>query len=219
MQYQPQYQSTVPNPSQTNIPQPSNAPQLSQPKKKHTGLIAGLCSGFGVALLAVGAFLVLWLTGFISIGGNQAAMPTPVTSTTPQQVAEIFTSAVLAADGQAIVDLMPDEVVSQLILNTDFNSEEEMAEYLTDTFSASIDYLTEMGGTMDYTVEDSIPVSDSELEDIQDMYADYEQVIAAETVPVTITIEIMGEMATETEEVPVIQIDETWYLDYYTLGW
>ena len=38
-------------------------------------------------------------------------------------------------------------------------------------------------------------------------------VTAAETVPVTMTIDIMGETATDNEEVPVIQMDGVWYLD------
>lgn len=217
-QYQPQYQPAAPNPFQPGT-QPT-PPKQPKEKKKHPALISGLCSGFGVALIAVGAFLVLWLTGILSIGGNPATAPASAAANTPHQVAEAFTSAVLGADGQAIVDLIPDAMINDLAAESGVEDEEELAASLEAVFSSSMDYIHSMGGTVDFTVEDSgTPVSYSELEEIQDLYADYGQVTAAETVPVTMAINIMGETVPENEEVPVIQMNGTWYLDYYTLGW
>lgn len=208
-QYQPQYQ-----PAGSYQFQPGAQPTSLKQKKKHTGLIAGLCSGFGVALIAVGAFLILWLTGFLSIGGEQVAVPAPTAANTPQQVAEELTTAIINADGQAMVDLIPDAMIDDLAAESGAADEEELAASLEATFSGAIDYINAMGGTIDFTVENtSTPVSNSELEEIQNMYADYGQVTAAETVPVTMTINIMGETATDNEDVPVIRMDGIWYLD------
>ncbi len=211
VQYQPQYQPAAPYSFQPGI----QSTPLKQPKekKKHPALISGLCSGFGVALIAVGAIVVLWLTGFLSFGGQTAA-PTSVTANTPQQVAEELANAISNTDGQAIVDLIPDAMIDDLAAESGAADEEELAASLEEVFSASMVYIYSMGGTVDFTVEDTgAPVSGSELEEIQELYTDYGQVTAAETVPVTMTIDIMGETATDNEEVPVIQMDGVWYLD------
>ena len=211
VQYQPQYQPAAPYLFQPGIQ--STPPKQPKEKKKHPALIAGLCSGFGVALIAVGAIVVLWLTGFLSFGGQTAA-PTSVTANTPQQVAEELANAISNTDGQAMVDLIPDAMIDDLAAESGAADEEELAASLEEVFSASMVYIYSMGGTVDFTVEDTgAPVSDSELEEIQELYADYGQVTAAETVPVTMTIDIMGETATDNEEVPVIQMDGVWYLD------
>ena len=211
VQYQPQYQPAAPYSFQPGI----QSTPLKQPKekKKHPALISGLCSGFGVALIAVGAIVVLWLTGFLSSGGRTAA-PTSVTANTPQQVAEELANAISNTDGQAMVDLIPDAMIDDLAAESGAADEEELAASLEEVFSASMVYIYSMGGTVDFTVEDTgAPVSGSELEEIQELYADYGQVTAAETVPVIMTIDIMGETATDNEEVPVIQMDGVWYLD------
>lgn len=213
VQYQPQYQPAGSYQYQPNAQQPT-PPKQPKEKKKHPALISGFCSGFGVALIAVGAFLILWLTGFVSIGENPAAAPASVTANTPQQVAEELANAISNTDGQAMVDLIPDAMIDDLAAESGAADEEELAASLEEVFSASMVYVYSMGGTVDFTVEDTgTPVSDSELEEIQELYADYGQVTAAETVPVTMTIDIMGETATDNEEVPVIQMDGVWYLD------
>lgn len=213
VQYQPQYQPAGSYQYQPNAQQPT-PPKQPKEKKKHPALISGFCSGFGVALIAVGAFLILWLTGFVSIGENPAAAPASVTANTPQQVAEELANAISNTDGQAMVDLIPDAMIDDLAAESGAADEEELAASLEEVFSASMVYIYSMGGTVDFTVEDTgTPVSDSELEEIQELYADYGQVTAAETVPVTMTIDIMGETATDNEEVPVIQMDGVWYLD------
>ena len=123
-------------------------------------------------------------------------------------------NAISNADGQAMVDLIPDAMIDDLAAESGAADEEELAASLEEVFSASMVYIYSMGGTVDFTVEDTgAPVSGSELEEIQELYADYGQVTAAETVPVIMTIDIMGETATDNEEVPVIQMDGVWYLD------
>lgn len=214
VQYQPQYQPAGSYYQyQPNAQQPT-LPKQPKEKKKHPALISGLCSGFGVALIAVGAFLILWLTGFVSIGENPAAAPASAAANTPQQVAEELANAISNTDGQAMVDLIPDAMIDDLAAESGAADEEELAASLEEVFSASMVYIYSMGGTVDFTVEDTgAPVSGSELEEIQELYTDYGQVTAAETVPVTMTIDIMGETATDNEEVPVIQMDGVWYLD------
>lgn len=213
VQYQPQYQPAGSYQYQPNAQQPT-PPKQPKEKKKHPALISGFCSGFGVALIAVGAFLILWLTGFVSIGENPAAAPASAAANTPQQVAEELANAISNTDGQAMVDLIPDAMIDDLAAESGAADEEELAASLEEVFSASMVYIYSMGGTVDFTVEDTgAPVSGSELEEIQELYTDYGQVTAAETVPVTMTIDIMGETATDNEEVPVIQMDGVWYLD------
>lgn len=162
--------------------------------------------------MAAIAVAILWFTGFF--GGHEVSSVSIANS--PNQVAIEFSTALLEGDGQAFIDLMPDPVVSDVIEDSGFSDETEMASYLENYLSTSINYITAMGGTLDFTVEDSTPVSDSDLAEIQDLYSKYNlTVIAAEDVPVTFTIKLSGsEDVTDDETIPVIQIGQTWYLDY-----
>ena len=182
------------------------------PKKK-TGLIVGICVG-GVVVIAAVVLLILWLTGVF--GGSSGS---------PKAVAESYVSAIMqpeGVDGQAILDLLPDQLVNEAIAQGSFSSEREMAEsleYAAGTVAESLQYLEDYGISYEYTVGQGTPVSESELSSVQDAYQEYNiNVGAAQTVEVVFTLSYQGETMEETIEVPVVQIGGSWYLDSYSLS-
>lgn len=182
------------------------------PKKK-TGLIVGICVG-GVVVIAAVVLLILWLTGVF--GGSNGS---------PKAVAESYVSAIMqpeGVDGQAILDLLPDQLVNEAIAEGSFSSEREMAEsleYAAGTVAESLQYLEDYGISYEYTVGQGTPVSESELSSVQDAYQEYNiNVGAAQTVEVVFTLSYQGETMEETIEVPVVQIGGSWYLDSYSLS-
>ena len=125
-------------------------------------------------------------------------------------------------DGQAILDLLPDQLVNEAIAEGSFSSEREMAEsleYAAGTVAESLQYLEDYGISYEYTVGQGTPVSESELSSVQDAYQEYNiNVGAAQTVEVVFTLSYQGETMEETIEVPVVQIGGSWYLDSYSLS-
>lgn len=181
------------------------------PKKK-TGLIVGICAGGAVVVAAI-VLVILWLTGVF--GGSNAS---------PKAVAERYVSALTQSDGvdgQALLDLMPDRLVQELIADGEYSSEAELAddmESATGSISEGLAYMESYGVSYQFTVGEGTPVSNSTLSDIQDAYQEYGMnVTAAQDVEINFTYSLGEHQESQTETIPVVQIDGSWYLDMYSM--
>ncbi len=188
------------------------------PAKKKTGLIVGICAG-GVVVIAAVVLVILWLTGVFGGGGGVAP------GNTPTSVANNYINAIMdsnGVDGQAILDLLPDQLIQEAINEGSYSSEAELAADLESTASSitdDLEYLDSMGVTYSFTVGQSSPVSDSYLETLKAAYEEVSLTVSeAQTVDADFTYTVLGETYTETMEIPVIKIGNTWYLDLYSLS-
>lgn len=149
----------------------------------------------------------------------------PTSSNSPEGVAQRYTNAILNHDetsGQTILDLLPDQLTNEMISQGSFSNEAELAEYLTssmDSVVESLAYLKENG--IEYYIKErtSAPVSESELSAIQEAYREYDiDVSEAETATIVLELTYEGQSSEQPMDVPVVKIDNDWYLDAYSMS-
>lgn len=120
-------------------------------------------------------------------------------------------------DGQAIIDLLPDSVVEQSMTVNDVSSKEELATTFAEFMNYIISVDTEHNqlAEIEYTIQETFPVSSSKLETIQEIYQEINlEIDEAQLVDIFVSYS-----STENEMIhlPVIRIDRNWYLDVYSM--
>ena len=189
-------------------------------KKKKTGLIVGICAGGAVVIAGI-VVLILWLTGVF--GGGVAG---GVGGNSPVAVANSFIDIVMdpnGIDGQKVMDLLPDEMIDYAMSEGNYANEAEMADALEYSLGNSmvenLQLMEEYGISYDVSVGEAAPVSDYELEDIQDAYQEIGvNVSDAQTVEAVFNFEMDGETYSESTDIATIQVGGQWYLDTYSMG-
>lgn len=189
-------------------------------KKKKTGLIVGICAG-GVVVIAAIVVLILWLTGVF--GGGVAG---GVGGNSPAAVANSFIDIVMdpnGIDGQKVMDLLPDEMIDYAMSEGDYANEAEMADALEYSLGNSmvrnLQLMEDYGISYDVSIGETTPVSDYELEDIQEAYQEIGvNVSDAQTVEAVFNFEMDGETYSESTDIATIQVGGQWYLDTYSMG-
>ena len=189
-------------------------------KKKKTGLIVGICAGGAVVIAGI-VVLILWLTGVF--GGGVAG---GVGGNSPVAVANSFIDIVMdpnGIDGQKVMDLLPDEMIDYAMSGGNYANEAEMADALEYSLGNSmvenLQLMGEYGISYDVSVGEAAPVSDYELEDIQDAYQEIGvNVSDAQTVEAVFNFEMDGETYSESTDIATIQVGGQWYLDTYSMG-
>lgn len=148
----------------------------------------------------------------------------PNSSNSPLGVAQLYTNAVLNHDetsGQAILDLLPDQLTNEMISDGSFSSEAEIAEYLTssmDSVTEAFEHMEEQGVECQIKEGTSAPVSESELSAIQEAYQEYDiDVSEAQTATIVLELTYEGQSSEQPMDVPVVKIDNDWYLDAYSI--
>lgn len=196
--------------------------------KKHIvkRIFAGIC----------GVMLLFSLAGCGNQGNSDASHSETInTSSTaaadidhhssPERVAQLYTNAVLnhnETSGQAIIDLLPDQLIEEVLSDGSFSSEAEIAEYLTssmDSVTESFEHMEEQGVECQIKEGTSAPVSESELSAIQEAYREYDiEVNEAQTVTIIFEFTYEGQSIEQPMDVPVVKIDNDWYLDAYSMS-
>ena len=189
-------------------------------KKKKTGLIVGICAGGAVVIAGI-VVLILWLTGVF--GGGVAG---GVGGNSPAAVANSFIDIVMdpnGIDGQKVMDLMPDEMIDYGMSEGGYANEAEMADALEYSLGGSmvenLQLMEDYGISYDVSIGEIAPVSDYELEDIQDAYQEIGVTVSdAQTVEAVFNFEMDGETYSESTDIATIQVGGQWYLDTYSMG-
>ena len=189
-------------------------------KKKKTGLIVGICAGGAVVIAGI-VVLILWLTGVF--GGGVAG---GVGGNSPAAVANSFIDIVMdpnGIDGQKVMDLLPDEMIDYGMSEGGYANEAEMADALEYSLGGSmvenLQLMEDYGISYDVSIGEIAPVSDYELEDIQDAYQEIGVTVSdAQTVEAVFNFEMDGETYSESTDIATIQVGGQWYLDTYSMG-
>lgn len=189
-------------------------------KKKKTGLIVGICAGGAVVIAGI-VVLILWLTGVF--GGGVAG---GVGGNSPAAVANSFIDIVMdpnGIDGQKVMDLLPDEMIDYGMSEGGYANEAEMADALEYSLGGSmvenLQLMEDYGISYDVSIGEIAPVSDYELEDIQDAYQEIGVTVSdAQTVEAVFNFEMDGETYSESTDIATILVGGQWYLDTYSMG-
>lgn len=149
----------------------------------------------------------------------------PTSSNSPEGVAQRYTNAILNHDetsGQTILDLLPDQLTNEMISQGSFSNEAELAEYLTssmDSVTEAFEHMEEQGVECQIKERTSAPVSESELSAIQEAYQEYDiDVSEAQTATIVLELTYEGQSSEQPMDVPVVKIDNDWYLDAYSMS-
>ncbi len=174
---------------------PASAPEFTpEPTRKSR---KGLFIGIGAAVVAIAVALILIFT----LGGGKGG------AKTAEDVVEEYIKAAEEVDGEAIMDL-----IHENILEKEFSDEDEREEAIEE-FEKGLGEIMEMC-EIQFEIGDSESLDGDDLEDLQEEYEeDYDlEVEDAEYIEVIMTIEVYGYEQTQTNELLVIKVDGKWYL-------
>lgn len=181
-------------------PGPDHAIHGSEKKNRTVGLVA---VGVAVVVLAVLAFALFGGRGYKSTVGK-------------------FVKASFEGDGEAIVNLMPDEVVEFACEEDDMTRKEAIKE-LTKSLEKQLDdydrYFDEW--SYSYKITDVEDFTSKELKSLKEDYKDEFDVNVKAAKTVTVEIAIKADKETEgsdSRDIKVIKIGNSWYLDVASMG-
>lgn len=160
----------------------------------------------GVILGAAGAIAVLAVILILLLSGRTAGY---------EKTAEKFLDAVLTADGNALVELMPEEMAD--VITVLYGNRDNMVKDLDRDLKQVCNLFDQYYSGWKYSCEavDSEDISDRRLERLQEDYEKYGvEVKEAKNVEVQITIQYDGGKDVETVRIPVICAGKTWYFDF-----
>ena len=169
-------------------------------QNKKFGLLAVI-----VAVVVIIGLVVAFVLPGMGIGGKS-----------PEKIADAFMKAMFDADGKAMVNLLPDDVVDALMEESGMTKKEVIEElnYMLEEAGSYFTMAEEMGVKISYEIGDSESVKGDELDDIKDSYDELDvKVSAAKKVEVKIIAKYEGEKETETMDIYVVKIGGSWYLD------
>ncbi len=164
-----------------------------------------------VGMIAVAVIVaIVIVAGFAMFGGRSY-----------KATAEKFVNASMEADAEAIIDLMPDEVIDYIIDSEGYDDYDEMIDDLDEELQDTVDTLEKhlKKDLKDLKISTEIlnieNITGDDLDDIKDDYEDMDcKVSAAKTLEVEITIESEETEISNSVDVGVIKIGRSWYLDF-----
>jgi hypothetical protein len=139
----------------------------------------------------------------------------------PEKSATKFVDSIFKGDGKAIVNMIPDKVVEEIMDEEDM-TKKEMIEELNDGLEYIKDDMDDMYDkwSVKCKVLDTEDFSKRELRDLADRYEDsYDiDVKAAKTVSVKATLKADGETDSNTMDIVMIKVGGKWYLEYSSIN-
>ena len=139
----------------------------------------------------------------------------------PEKSATKFVDSIFKGDGKAIVNMIPDKVIEEIMDEEDMNKK-EMIEELNDGLEYIKDDMDDMYDkwSVKCKVLDTEDFSKRELRDLADRYEDsYDiDVKAAKTVSVKATLKADGETDSNTMDIVMIKVGGKWYLEYSSIN-
>ena len=168
-----------------------------------------------IGIAAVAAVAVLVVIAAVSLLGGRSDTAT----------AERFFDAVFAADAEAIVDLIPPDLIDAAIEESGYSRAEVEAEFqqMASEMSYALGALDSLGDGVDisYNAVDSEEMDPDQLRYLQEQYdALHVDVSDARTVEVELRMQMrsMGLDESTTIDIPVIQVGRSWYIDVTNLN-
>lgn len=138
----------------------------------------------------------------------------------PEKSATKFVDSIFKGDGKAIVNMIPDKVIEEIMDEEDM-TKKEMIEELNDGLEYIKDDMDDMYDkwSVKCKVLDTEDFSKRELRDLADRYEDsYDiDVKAAKTVSVKATLKADGETDSNTMDIVMIKVGGKWYLEYNSI--
>ena len=138
----------------------------------------------------------------------------------PEKSATKFVDSIFKGDGKAIVNMIPDKVVEEIMDEEDM-TKKEMIEELNDRLEYIKDDMDDMYDkwSVKCKVLDTEDFSKRELRDLADRYEDsYDiDVKAAKTVSVKATLKADGVTDSNTMAIVMIKVGGKWYLEYTSI--
>ncbi len=135
----------------------------------------------------------------------------------PEKSATKFVDSIFKGDGKAIVNMLPDKVIEEIMDEEDM-TKKEMIEELNDHLEDKKDDMDDRYDkwSVKCKVLDTEDFSKRELRNLADWYEDsYDiDVKAAKTVSVKATLKADGETDSNTMDIVMVKIGSKWYVDY-----
>lgn len=154
--------------------------------------------------------------------GNTPAGPATPTSSgkaTPEEIGEVYIKATFTADGALMLSTLPEGLAEPVAASADMTVD-EFAAALTESFQRELDFLTEEIGewTYDYVLSRTEDGDETDIESKQEDYDALDMGIVVQdvkTLVYTATVKNAdGASEDEEIEVPVIKINDKWYVDF-----
>lgn len=167
-----------------------------------------------VGMIAVAVIVVLVIIlGVVLFGGRSY-----------KATVKKFVDATFDADAKAIVDLMPEEIITYALEQEGYESGElndfidEGDEALQEQLDSLNGYLGE-GWKISYNITDEEDVKGEDLDDVKDAYEDVDiKVSSAKNVEIVITVSGDETESSNTLDISLIKIGRSWYLDMMSMG-
>ena len=162
----------------------------------------------GIAVVAVAAAVVVIILLAVLLGGRSY-----------KSTATKFLDAAFDGNAKAIVALLPDEVVDQVLDEMGYRRSEmdDALDELDEQFYRALGYLADRFGDdlkITYSVQSAEDVSDSTLSSLKSHYNLLDlKVSAAKNVEVKMTFQSDGVEGSYQITIPMIKVGRTWYLD------
>ena len=185
-------------------------PMPRKPKGKHSGVIIAIVAVLVVSLIASAVFF----TRVIGIGGRSY-----------EDTIDEMVEAVNDADIEAFLKLIPKEVIIHVLEQEGYTgSKKELLEQAQELLQN--EWNNSQGSTLiseavdvDYEILDAEDVKGDALDSLKEEYkAAGVRVSAAKNVSVRFTIEAFGFSQDTIQNVPLIKVRGSWYLDVESLG-
>ncbi len=196
------------NPTPPPMGQPGAMPR--KPKGKRNGAMIAIVAVVVVALVASAVFF----TRVIGIGGRSY-----------EDTIEDMVDAMNDADIEEFFDLIPKEVVIYALEQEGYTGSkkellEQAHELLQNEWNDSLgSNLISAAVDVDYEIQDAQDVKGDELKSLKEEYKEAGvRVSAAKNVSVKFTITALGFSQDTVENIPLIKIRGSWYLDVESLG-
>lgn len=160
-----------------------------------------------IGIAAVAVIVVVAIFAVTSLFGGRSDTKT----------AEQLFEAVLDADADAIVDLIPTKIIDQVVEESGYTREEVADELysLTDNLKYAMGYLDD-SVKISYHATDSEDVDASQLSSLKEQYKEMDvNVSAARDVNVELQVKAdsLGLDQSTSVEIPVIKVGNSWYID------
>lgn len=168
-----------------------------------------------IGIAAVAAVVVVLVIAAVSLLGGRSDTAT----------AERFFDAAFNADAEAIVDLIPPDLIEAAIEESGYSRAEVEEEFqqMASEMSYALGALDSLGDGVDisYNAVDSEEMDPDQLRYLQEQYdALHVDVSDARTVEVELRVQMrsMGLDESTTIDIPVIQVGRSWYIDVTNLN-
>lgn len=154
----------------------------------------------GIIAVAAVAVIALLISCFFIFGGRSY-----------KDVVRDYFKATEKADAKLMMELLPDDLIKYVMKEEDM-TKKEMTEDLQDSLDMIHRYYDEV--KISYEITDTEDFDKDELKEIKEMYKEIDvKVKDAMIVEVEVTMELDGDERTTTQELTLIKVGGSWYLD------